>query len=86
MGGTSIRWLPLSLKFLTHSLTLDYHDLNLGEGSLVLVGEIKGISGLDTKILMRFQYALVETKFASKPMGIVGLSFILILKLCLKMR
>ena len=32
----------------------DHHDLYLGEGSPFLVGEVKGISGLDTKILMRF--------------------------------
>ena len=32
------------------------------------------------------QYALVKTKLVGKPMGVVGLSFILILKTCLKMR
>ena len=32
----------------------NHHDSNLGEGSLDLMGEAKGISGLDTKILMRF--------------------------------
>ena len=32
------------------------------------------------------QYALVKTELASKPIGIVGLSFILILKVCLKVR
>ena len=34
----------------------DYHDLNLGEGNPFLVGEVKGISGLNTKILMRFSF------------------------------
>ena len=32
------------------------------------------------------QYALVKTKLAGKPMGIIGLSFTLTLKACLKMR
>ena len=32
----------------------DHHDLNLGEGNPILVEEVKGISGIDTKILMRF--------------------------------
>ena len=32
----------------------DHHDLNQGEGNLVMVGEVKGISGLNTNILMRF--------------------------------
>ena len=41
----------------------DHHELNLGEGSLVLVGEVKGISGLDTKILMRF--SLLKAKEAT---------------------
>ena len=56
IGGTSTRWAPLSPKFLTHSLTLNHYDLNLGEGSLVLVGEVKGISGLGTNILMIFSF------------------------------
>jgi len=30
--------------------------LNLGEGNPILVGEVKGISGLNTKILMRFSF------------------------------
>ena len=34
----------------------DHLDLNLGEGSPFLVGEIKGISRLETKILMRFSF------------------------------
>ena len=34
----------------------DHYDLNLGEGSPFLVGEVKGISGLDTKILMMFSF------------------------------
>ena len=41
----------------------DHHVLNLGEGSLVLMGEVKGISGLDTKILMRF--SLLKAKEAT---------------------
>ena len=32
----------------------DHHDLNLGEASPFLVGEMKGILGFDTKILTRF--------------------------------
>ena len=44
-------------------MTLDHHDLNLGEGSPVLVGEVKGILGLDTKILMRF--SLLKTREAT---------------------
>ena len=39
---------------------LDHHDLNLGEGNLVLVGEVKGILGLIINILMRF--SLVKAK------------------------
>lgn len=31
-----------------------HHDLNLGEGSLALNGEVKGILEPDTNILMRF--------------------------------
>ena len=34
----------------------NHYDLNLGEGSPILVGEVKGILGLDTKILMRFYF------------------------------
>ena len=30
--------------------------MNLGEGRPVLVGEVKGILGLDTNILMRFSF------------------------------
>ena len=56
MGGTSTRWAPLSLKFLTRSLMSNHHNLNLGEGSPFLVGEVKGISGFDTKILIRFSF------------------------------
>jgi len=54
IGGTSTRWAPLSLKFLIRSLMSDHHDLNLGEGIPVLVGDVKGILGLVTNILMRF--------------------------------
>ena len=32
----------------------DHHDLD--EGSTFLVGEVKGILGLNTKILMRFSF------------------------------
>ena len=35
---------------------LDHHDLNLGEGSPFLVGEVRKILGLKTKILMRFSF------------------------------
>ena len=48
--------MPLSSKFLTHSLISSHHDLNLGEGSPALVGEVKGTSGLDTSIPMRFSF------------------------------
>ena len=53
IGETSTSWALLSPKFLTRSLISD-HDLNLSEDSPSLVGEVKGISGLDTNILMRF--------------------------------
>ena len=33
----------------------DHHDLD--EGSPFLVGEVKGISGFDTKILIRFYFS-----------------------------
>ena len=56
IGGTSTHWAPLSSKFLRCSLMSDHHNLNLGEGSPVLVGEVKGILGLDTNILMRFSF------------------------------
>ena len=62
IGGTSTPWVPLSPKFLTRSLISD-HDLNLSEGSPTLVGEVKGISGLDTNILMRF--SLLKPKEAT---------------------
>ena len=62
IGGTSTPWAPLSPKFLTHSLISD-HDLNLSEGSPALVGEVKGIWGLDTNILMRF--SLLKPKEAT---------------------
>ena len=41
----------------------DHHDLNLGESNPVLVGEVKGISGLVTNILMRF--SLLKAKEAT---------------------
>ena len=41
----------------------DHHDLNLGEGNLVLVGQVKGILGLVTNILMRF--SLLKPKEAT---------------------
>ena len=63
IGGTSTRWALLSPKFLTHSLMSDHHDLNLGEGNPVLVGEVKEISGLVTNILMRF--SLLKAKEAT---------------------
>ena len=40
----------------------DHYDLNLSKGSLVLAGEVKGISGLVTNILMRF--SLLKAKEA----------------------
>ena len=54
MGGMSTCWDPLSLKFLTHSLILDYHVLNSGEGNPTLDREAKGTSELGTNTLMRF--------------------------------
>jgi len=42
---------------------LNHHDLNLGEGNPALVGEVKGISGLDTNILIRF--SLLKAKEAT---------------------
>ena len=44
------------LKFLTRSLMSNHHDLNLGKGNPFLVGEVKGITELDTNILMRFSF------------------------------
>ena len=41
----------------------DRHDLNLGEGNLVLVGQVKGILGLVTNILMRL--SLLKPKEAT---------------------
>ena len=34
----------------------NHHDLNLGEGSPLLVGEVKGVSKFDTQILTRFSF------------------------------
>ena len=44
------------LKFQTRSLMSNHHDLNLGKGNPFLVGEVKGITELDTNILMRFSF------------------------------
>ena len=67
IGGTSTRWTPLSPKFLTCSLMSDHHDLNLSEGSPFLMGEVKGISRLVTKIFVRFSFLKVrEATTASK--------------------
>ena len=41
----------------------DHHDLNLGEGRPVLVGEVKGILELDINILTRF--SLLKAKEAT---------------------
>ena len=41
----------------------DHHDLNLGEGNPVLVGDVKEISRLVTNILMRF--SLLKAKEAT---------------------
>ena len=54
IGGMSTRWDPFSPKFLTRSLILDHHALNLGEGNLALDGEAKGTSEPSTNTLMRF--------------------------------
>ena len=106
IDGKSTHWAPLSLKSLTCSLMSDHHDINLGEGSLALVGQVKGTSGLDTNFLIKF--SLLKAKVAtavgkarvercpSMPwlnlnwrailLGIIDLSFLLILKMCLKIR
>ena len=34
----------------------NHRDLNLGEGSPFLVGEVKGVLGFDTQILIRFSF------------------------------
>ena len=60
IGGTSTHWVPLFPKFLTRSLMSNHHDLNLGEGGPILVREVKGISGLDTSISMRFSFLKPE--------------------------
>ena len=44
----------------------DDHDLNLGEGNPVLVGEVKGISSLVTNILMRFSLLKAEATTMGK--------------------
>nr|POE66822.1 hypothetical protein CFP56_52032 [Quercus suber] len=41
----------------------NHHDLNLGEGSPILMGEVKGILGLVINILMRF--SLLKAKDAT---------------------
>ena len=46
--GTTLPKIP------TRSMMSDHYDL--GEGSPFLVGEVKGILGLDPKILMRFSF------------------------------
>ena len=50
-------------KFLTCSLMTNHHNLNLGKGNPTLVGEVKGILGLDTNILIRF--SLLKAKEAT---------------------
>nr|POF05065.1 hypothetical protein CFP56_35626 [Quercus suber] len=54
LGGMSTRWDPLSPKFLTRSLILDHHVLNLGKGNPTLDGEVRGTSELGTNTLIRF--------------------------------
>ena len=45
---------------------LNHHDLNLGEGSPLLVGEMKGVSRFDTQILKRFSFKAKEATTAGK--------------------
>lgn len=60
IGRMSTHWDPLSLKFLTCSLILDHHVLNLGEGNPTLDGEARGTSEPDTNTLMRFPLLKVK--------------------------